>query len=366
MTSIPAPPPSILDPLVLRTGLRATNRVVLAPMTNKQSHDDGTLADDELAWLCSRAEGGFGTVMTCAAHVAKDGQGWTGELGIFDDRHVPGLRRLADALRERGAASIVQIFHGGMRADPEVTGVVPWTASAAEGARAATSEDLEAVIDRFAAAAARAQQAGFDGLEIHGAHGYLFTQFLSATGNQRDDAWGGPLEHRARLLREVARAIRARVRGDFTVGVRLSPEDFGNTRGIDLDETIQVARWLADDGVDFVHVSLWRSNLNTAKYPDRHAVDLFRAALPSDVALFAAGGVWTRAEADALLARGADAVALGRCAIINRDWPRRIVDPEWVATRPPVSIAELRAAGLSPAFAEYMRAWKNFVRDDAA
>jgi len=320
--------PSIVDPLVLRTGLRAKNRVVLAPMTNKQSHADGTLSDDERQWLSSRADGGFGVVMTCAAHVATDGQGWQGELGIFDDAHVPGLTALATELRERGAASIVQIFHGGVRADPTITGQTPWSSSEGEGAREGTTEDLARVVAQFTAAACRAQLAGFDGVEIHGAHGYLFTQFLSATHNRRTDAWGGALDHRARLLRDVTRSIRAAVRPDFTVGVRLSPEDFGNAKGLDIDESVQVARWLAEDGVDFVHLSLWRSALGTRKYPEVHALELFRPALPADVALIVAGGVWTREEADALLARGADAVALGRCAIINRDWPRRIVDRE--------------------------------------
>jgi len=128
--------------MVLRTGMRSADRVVLAPMTNKQSDDDGTLSDDELRWLCSRAEGGFGTVISCAAHVAKDGQGWTGEFGLFDDMHTADLSRLATALRERGAASLVQIFHGGVRADPSVSGVTPWSAMAGEGARAGTAEDL--------------------------------------------------------------------------------------------------------------------------------------------------------------------------------------------------------------------------------
>ncbi|MCW5837209.1 MAG: NADH:flavin oxidoreductase, partial [Labilithrix sp.] len=182
---------SLFNPLVFRTGLSAKNRVLLAPMTNQQSHEDGTLSDQELAWLASRADGGFGAVITCAAHVAKDGQGWPGELGVFDDAHVPGLARLADALRARGAASIVQIFHGGLRADVTVSGAPAWSASDDEGARPATEEDLSRVVGQFAAAAARAEAAGVDGVEIHGAHGYLLTQFLSATQNRRRDRWGG-------------------------------------------------------------------------------------------------------------------------------------------------------------------------------
>jgi len=353
--------PSLFEPLVFRTQLTAKNRIVLAPLTNMQSHADGSLGDDELRWLSSRAEGGFGIVMTCAAHVAKDGQGWPGELGVFDDGLLPGLTRLASALRQSGATSIVQIFHGGLRADPKLIGTVPWSASEGDGVRAATADDIARVVDQFAAAAIRARQAGFDGVEIHGAHGYLFTQFLSTTQNRRGDAWGGPLENRARLLRETMRSVRVRVGPSFTVGVRLSPEDFGNARGLDLDESVQTARWLAEDGADYIHLSLWQSLVNTAKHPDVHAIPLFRRVLPPDVRILAAGAVWTREEAEEVLAKGADAVVLGRSAILNADWPLRAVDPQWNPRRPPVTIESLQASGLSPTFAEYMRRFKDFV-----
>jgi 2,4-dienoyl-CoA reductase-like NADH-dependent reductase (Old Yellow Enzyme family) len=353
--------PSLFEPLVFRTGLTARNRIVLAPMTNMQSHADGSLGADELRWLSSRAEGGFGVVMTCAAHVAKDGQGWQGELGVFDDALMPGLTGLATALRDRGAASILQMFHGGLRANADLTGVAPWSASEGDGIRAATSGDITRVIGQFADAAARARDAGFDGVEIHGAHGYLLTQFLSATQNRRTDEWGGSLDNRARLVRETMRAVRGRIGSSFTVGIRLSPEDYGNARGLDLDDSVQVARWLADDGADFIHLSLWQSLANTAKRPDVHAIPLFRAALPSDVRVLVAGSVWTRGEAEELLRKGADAVALGRSAVINADWPLRAADPEWIPRRPPVTIDWLRAGGLSPAFAEYMRRWEGFV-----
>jgi 2,4-dienoyl-CoA reductase-like NADH-dependent reductase (Old Yellow Enzyme family) len=358
-------PQSLSDQLVLRTGLAARNRVVLAPMTNKQSHDDGTLSDDEFNWLVSRAEGGFGIVMTCAAHVAKDGQGWPGEMGIYDDAHLPGLTRLASALGERGAKSIVQIFHGGVRTDVSVSGTQPWSASEHDGARAATEDDIARVIRQFADAARRAELAGFDGVELHGAHGYLLTQFLSTVQNQRQDMWGGSLENRARLIREVARAVRAATSATFTVGVRLSPEDFGNAKGLDLDESIQVAKWLTEDGLDFIHLSLWRSALNTHKYPEQHALPLFRNALPADVTLLVAGAVYTPAEANVLLALGADGIALARSAILNPDWPLRISDENWEPQRPPVTIAQLKARGLGSAFAEYMKGWKGFVIDES-
>jgi 2,4-dienoyl-CoA reductase-like NADH-dependent reductase (Old Yellow Enzyme family) len=182
------PVADILDPFTFRGGARAKNRAAVAAMTNKQSHADGTLSDDELAWLTLRAAGQFGIVTTCAAHVAKDGQGWPGELGFWSDSLVPGLTRLARALKGEGAVALAQIFHGGLRADPAVTGERPWSASESPAARVATEDDIRRVIGQFADAAARARTAGMDGVELHGAHGYLLTQFLSTTENKREDA----------------------------------------------------------------------------------------------------------------------------------------------------------------------------------
>ncbi|HEY8040164.1 MAG TPA: NADH:flavin oxidoreductase [Polyangiaceae bacterium] len=360
--------PMLFEPLTLRNGVRARNRAWLAPMTNSQSHPDGSLSDDEQRWLVMRARGGFGVIETCAAHVALDGQGWPGELGVYDDRLTPGLTRLAVAVAEYGALGMVQLFHGGLRAPSSLTGRQPWSASSveapkAERPRAATEEDIARVIEQFRAAAVRSHASGFAGVELHGAHGYLFGQFLSATMNTRDDAWGGSLEGRARLLRETMRVVRAAVPAGFAVGVRLSPEDFGNARGLDLDESLEVARWLCDDGADFLHVSLWDASRNTTKRPTEHAVPLFRAAVPGDVALVAAGGVWTRAEAEALLEKGASAVAVGRAAIANPEWAARVADLAWEPRRPPLTIAELRERGLNETFAAYMRNWKGFVSD---
>lgn len=362
-------PPSLFDPLVFRNGLRATNRAWLAPMTNQQSHADGTLSDDELRWLAMRAQGGFGVVETCAAFIAQDGKAWPGELGIASDEHLPGLRKLAAAIGAANAIGIVQIFHGGVRAPSKVSGTRPWSASewteetpGFEAPRAATEGDIEGVIAHFRDAAVRAHAAGFSGVELHGAHGYLLTQFLSRTMNERTDAWGGAFEGRARLTREVVRAVRDAVPAAFLVGIRISTEDFGNARGLDLDESLTLARWLADDGIDFLHASLWDVSRNTTKRPTEHAVPLLRAVLPSEVVLVAAGKVWTLEEADALLALGADAVAVGRIGIANPDWPRLLATGSEVK-RPPLTPAELHERGLSPTFVTYMRNWKGFVTD---
>ncbi len=361
---------SLFAPLRFRNGVTSKNRLALAPLTNGQSHPDGTLADDELRWLERRAAGGFGVVTTCAAYVAADGKAWAGELGVDDDAGLPGLRRLAGAISAHGALGMVQLFHGGLRASRAISGHPTWSASAYhdeapgyEVPRAATEDDLGRVIEQFAAAARRCADAGFDGVELHGAHGYLLGQFLSTTFNRREDGWGGALAGRARLMREVTRAVRAAVPTRFVVGIRLSPEDFGQTRGVDLDENLELARWLCDDGIDFLHLSLWKAQLHTSKRPDQHALPLFRAACPADVPLFAAGSIWTRAEAEAITARGADVIALGRAAILNPDWPRQAADAGWEPRRPPLTSAEFAEIAVSPTFVGYLRKFKNLVSD---
>lgn len=356
------------DSLSFRCGATSKNRVALAPLTNQQSHDDGSLSDEERRWLVRRAAGGFGLVTTCAAHVSAEGKGFDGQLGVFDDRLLPGLGELGGAIARAGALGVVQLYHGGVRCPTRLTGKQPISASAFveeregfEPPRAATEEEIARVVDDFVGAALRAQRAGFAGVELHAAHGYLLSQFLSSTMNTRGDAWGGSLEGRARLVRTIAQRTRSEAGPGFLIGVRLSPEDYGFARGIDLDETIEVARWLASDGVDFVHLSLWDAKLSTKKRPSEHALPLFRDAVPQEVRLVAAGQIWTRDDAQRLLDLGADFLALGRAAILNPDWPIAIEDPSWEPRRGPLSPEALHELDVSPGFVAYLRRFKGLV-----
>ena len=359
----------LFTPLTLRCGLVLPNRVALAPMTNLQSQPDGLLGEDELAWLARRADGGFGLIETCAAYVSLDGKAWPGELAIDRDECLPGLTRIATRMHEAGATAMVQLFHGGVRADRALTGEQVWSASTwteeksdFQVPRVATTDDIARTIRAFGEAAARAEKAGFDGVELHGAHGYLLGQFLSRTMNPRTDGWGGDLAGRARLVRECLRACRAATSPRFAIGVRLSFEDFGNARGMDLDDNLRVAAWLVEDGADFIHASLWDVTRNSAKYPDKHVLSLLRPELPADVAVFTAGKIWTREDAESALAKGADVVALGRSGIVNPDWPKDVAAGRAIQT-PPVTRAELIERGVSPTFATYLRMWKNFLVD---
>ncbi len=359
--------PTLQDPLTLRSGVVLPNRVALAAMTNGQSQADGLLGDDELNWLESRAAGGFGLITSCAAYVARDGKAWDGELGVDRDECIPGLTRLASAIKKHGSVAMVQLFHGGVRATQRLSGDQVWSASTwtedhkdFEVPRVATEADILRAIESFAAAAERCEKAGWDGVELHGAHGYLITQFLSPATNTRTDAWGGDNAGRARFAREIMRAVKKRVRPTFSVGIRLSLEHGGYAKGLDLDDSLEVASWLAEDGADFIHASLWRSENMTRKRPDQHPLPLLRAALPKEVAVIAAGNIWTYEDAQLAMERGADVVALARPAIPNPEWPKH-AKPGFKPNTLPKSAEELAAVGISATFLGYLRGFKNVV-----
>jgi 2,4-dienoyl-CoA reductase-like NADH-dependent reductase (Old Yellow Enzyme family) len=352
-------------PLTFSHGPAMANRFMLAPLTNLQSHPDGTLSDEELHWLTLRAQGGFGATMTCAAQVDAGGQGFPGQLGIQTDAHTEGMARIADALRRAGSVSLVQLHHAGIRSPRELIGTDPVGPSANEetGARALSTGEVEDLVDRFAQAALRCDRAGVDGIELHGAHGYLICAFLSPETNRRDDRYGGSPENRARFLYEVLREVRSRCRPDFQVGVRLSPERFGLRTGemLALSEAL-----LADEAVDFLDLSLW----DCAKKPedpafaDRLLIEHF-AELPRHGARLGVAGKLMQPE-DVLraLSYGVDFVLLGRAAILSADFPAAMQREEpFVAPSLPVTRAHLDAQGVSPAFLTYLTGWKGFVAD---
>jgi 2,4-dienoyl-CoA reductase-like NADH-dependent reductase (Old Yellow Enzyme family) len=248
--------PDLFDPLTLTHGPAMKNRFALAPLTNLQSHPDGRLSDDEFNWLTWRAKGGFALTMTCAAHVQRIGQGFPGQLGIFGDEHLEGLTRLAAEIKKNQSIAVAQLHHAGMRSPKDLIGEAPVAPSddQATGARGLSTAEVEQLVEDFVAAAVRAERAGFDGVEIHGAHSYILCQFLSEGLNRRDDRYGGSPENRARVIKEIIEGVRARCRPDFSLGLRLSPERFD----LKLMEIRELARQvLAEARIDYLDMSLW-------------------------------------------------------------------------------------------------------------
>jgi 2,4-dienoyl-CoA reductase-like NADH-dependent reductase (Old Yellow Enzyme family) len=353
----------LFAPLAFARGPAMKNRFMLAPLTNLQSHPDGRLSDDEFHWLTMRAKGGFGLPMTAAAHVQKNGQGFPGQVGIWSDDHLEGLTRLAAAIRAAGSLSSVQLHHAGMRSPKDLIGEAPVCPSedAETGSRALTTAEVEALVESFIVAAKRAETAGFDGVEVHGAHGYVLCQFLSASINRREDRYGGSLENRARVIREIVDGIRARCRPDFQIGLRLSPERFG----LEMAEIRDLAAaFMAEGQIDYLDMSLWdvRKTPNEAAFQSKPLMDWFSDLPRGNVRLGVAGKIRTPKEAEEVLGAGFDFVLLGRAAILHHDFPARLqADPAFQPVSLPVTKDHLRAEGLGEAFVGYMSTWSGFV-----
>jgi 2,4-dienoyl-CoA reductase-like NADH-dependent reductase (Old Yellow Enzyme family) len=355
--------PSLSDSLPLKRGAPMKNRFMLAPLTNQQSHADGTLSDAEYRWLTMRAEGGFALTMTCAAHVQKGGQAFEGQLGIWSDAHLPGLARLAATIRANGSLSAVQLHHGGRRTVPALSGEpirAPWD-DEETGATALSTGEVEQVRDDFIAAALRAEKAGFDGVELHGAHGYLLGSFMDAGHNLRTDRYGTSFENRARLLLEIVDGIRAQAGPGFQLGVRISPERFG----ILLPEARELARILLAGGqLDYLDLSLWDvfKQPEGDAYANTRLIDHFTDLPRNGTAVGVAGKITTAARARDCLEAGADFALIGRGAVLHHDFPKlALANPDFTARPLPVSRETLAEEGLSDSFISYMGNWKGFV-----
>ncbi|MFG1636455.1 NAD(P)-binding protein [Pseudonocardia alni] len=332
--------PGLFDPIEIG-GVRLRNRTLLPSMTTRLADDAGHVTEATLAYYRARADGGVGLVTVEMASPEIAGKHRFRELGIYDDMFLPGLRRLVDTLHEAGARASIQLGHGGSRARSVVSGTTPVAPSAvptpvfeidAELAvpEAMSPARIRETVDAYVAAAARAQRAGFDMVELHGAHGYLISQFLSPLENTRSDAYGGSLENRARFGLEILRRIKSEVPG-LPVIFRIGVEDFF-PGGLTADEGMQVGRWAEQHGADAVSVTAghYRSlpaaerMIPPMAYPAATFVE-YAARMKQlvDVPVIGVGRLGDPDLAAAAVVDGKlDIVALGRPLI---------ADPHWVA-----------------------------------
>lgn len=353
-------------PVYFSCGLVMKNKFMLAPLTNTQSHEDGRLSVEEYKWLTMRAKGQFGLVMTCASHVQACGKGFPGQLGIFSDSQIEGHKKLSDKIKSYGSLAAVQLHHAGMRSPAELIQQAPVCPSANEehGARELSLDEIEKLKDDFITAALRAQKCGYDGVEVHGAHGYILSQFLSPAINKRTDEYGGSLENRARILFEIVNGIRNVCGENFLLGVRLSPERFG----VELMEIKQVCeRFIDENKIDFLDVSLW----DIYKLPEEKAyqkqslLHYFTELNLKNVRLTVAGKIRNGEDVKNALDSGVDFVTIGRSAILHHDFPEKVMNnSNFRATETPVTEEYLQKEGLGKNFIDYLRKWPNFVRSD--
>ncbi|HTO37731.1 MAG TPA: NADH:flavin oxidoreductase [Brumimicrobium sp.] len=353
------------NPVLFPCGVTMKNKFMLAPLTNTQSHEDGTLSEDEFNWLTMRAKGQFGMVMTCASHVQKIGQGFPGQLGIFSDNLMLGHTKLVDSIHSYGSLAVIQLHHAGMRAPTDLINETPVSPSVNEefGTRALSLNEIEELKNDFIDSALRSKKCGYDGVEVHGAHGYILTQFLSSEFNKRTDRYGGNLENRSRLLFEIVNGIREACGANFLLGVRLSPERYG----MYLPEVVEVCKRLINEGrIDFLDMSLW----DVFKLPEEEefkSKPLLRYFTELDlknVLLTAAGKIRSAKDVQKALEAGLDFVTVGRSAILHHDFPAKVIEnPLFEPIGSPVSKEYLRKEGLGEDFIKYMHRWPGFVEE---
>lgn len=330
---------ALFEPYTLPNGVELRNRIVMAPMTNYSSNpDDGTVTEAELDYYIRRAKG-VSAVITAVANVTPGGKGFPGEIGVYDDAHIPGLRKLAEAIKGQGAKAILQIFHAGRMAPPHLVpngdvvsaSNIPAERGAAPGVtpRELSIREIEEIIDAFGEAARRAIEAGFDGVEIHGANGYLIQQFFSPHSNRRTDPYGGSLEKRMTfplaIIDQVHHMVKEHAEKPFIVGYRFSPEE-PETPGITMGDTLSFVDVLADKGLDYLHVSLqdfWSKARREAD-TSRTRIDLLLDKIRKRVPLIGVGSIYSADDAKAAIETGVDLLALGRELVMDPDWVHKI------------------------------------------
>jgi 2,4-dienoyl-CoA reductase-like NADH-dependent reductase (Old Yellow Enzyme family) len=334
--------PHLFEPLTLRD-LRLRNRVALSPMCTYSARD-GQADDWHVLHLGARAAGGVGLIVTEATAVEARGRISPHDLGLWRDDQVDGLRRVTAAVRGLGAAIAVQLAHAGRKACThrpwaEARGAVAddeggWQvvgpnalpfSPALRVPRALEEPELAGIVDAFAAAAARADAAGFDAVELHAAHGYLLHQFLSPLVNDRRDGYGGGFEGRTRLLREVVTAVRAALPEGKPLLVRISASDWADG-GWTLDDSVRLARELKALGVDLIDCSSGGAVPGVAipAGPGYQVPFAERVRREAGVATGAVGRIVDAGQADAIVSEGrADLVLLGKALLEDPHWAAR-------------------------------------------
>jgi dimethylglycine catabolism A len=324
-------------------GVEVPNRIVMPPMTTRLADDEGHVTDALLAYYRARALGGVGLITVEMGSPERAGRHRFRELGVYDDRFLPGLERLTTVLHDAGARVSVQLGHGGSRARSAVSGETPIAPSSiptpvyeVEAEAVVPSEMSKARIEQttqaFVEAARRASRAGFDLVELHGAHGYLISQFLSPAENTRTDEYGGPLENRARFGLDILRRIKREVPG-LPLVFRLGVEDFF-PGGLTFEEGLLVARWTQEAGVDALSITAghYRSLPGAERmippmaYPEGTFLDFgARVKVEVEVPVIGVGRLGNPAMARTAVDSGnVDMIALGRTLIADPNWARKV------------------------------------------
>ncbi|MDO5089317.1 MAG: NADH-dependent flavin oxidoreductase [Leptotrichiaceae bacterium] len=319
-----------------KSGAVLENRILIAPMTTTSGFENGMTTTDELNYY-NRRSGGAGGFITACAYVERIGKSFPGGIAADSDMYIPSLGKIANTIKSKGSKAILQIFHGGRmmyhdtigNRQPVSAGNIPSEHLPNVIPREMTEEEVGNTVKAFGEAARRAVQAGFDGVEIHGANTYLIHQFFSPHSNRRQDKWGGNLKKRMEfplaVTEEVLKNVKKYADKPFITGYRFSPEENENP-GITLKDTFELVENLADTGLDYLHVSLQNYRQGSIRNPEDSEPILSRInnIVKDRIAVIGVGNVKTPEDALNMISMGIPLVALGKEIIIEPEWVQKI------------------------------------------
>ena len=325
---------SLIDTVQFRHGAQLSSRLVMPPMLTFSGLKGGFVSDDTLRYYHARSQAA-GLLITEYHYVSESGgpcsrPGYPEQLGIYSDEHLEGAKKIATALQKNGNKAILQIHHGGREASGRaVKGEEVLAPSALDFSflsypvREMTNAEIEGIIKDFGRATKRAIEAGFSGVEIHGANHYLLQQFFSSFSNVREDKWGGSLEKRMAfplaVVKEVKRVVEEYAPKDFIVGYRISPEEIhGDEVGYSYREAQALIREVIKYELDYIHLSLWEGYASKPVGSDRTYAEHFKSILDNQTKLIIVGGVFSEEDAqDAIAQTPTDLIAVGRGTLID-------------------------------------------------
>ena len=325
---------SLIDTVQFRHGAQLSSRLVMPPMLTFSGLKGGFVSDDTLRYYHARSQAA-GLLIAEYHYVSESGgpcsrPGYPEQLGIYSDEHLEGAKKIAAALQKNGNKAILQIHHGGREASGRaVKGEEVLAPSALDFSflsypvREMTNAEIEGIIKDFGRATKRAIEAGFSGVEIHGANHYLLQQFFSSFSNVREDKWGGSLEKRMAfplaVVKEVKQVVEKYAPKDFIVGYRISPEEIhGDEVGYSYREAQALIREVIKYELDYIHLSLWEGYASKPVGSDRTYAEHFKSILDNQTKLIIVGGVFSEEEAqDAIAQTPTDLIAVGRGTLID-------------------------------------------------
>ncbi|MCA9765669.1 MAG: NADH-dependent flavin oxidoreductase [Carnobacterium sp.] len=326
---------NLFEPFTFPSGVTIDNRVVMAPMTTNSAFENGMVTTDEHNYYKRRATG-LGAVITSCAQVMENGK-FAGSFSAASDNRIESLSKLAKTIQHNGSKAILQIFHvGRMGTSTTLRGEQPVSASAipalretAEMPRALSDEEVKELVKAFGEATRRAIQAGFDGVELHGANTYLIQQFFSPHSNRREDHWGGTLEKRMNfplaVIEAAKQAIKTYADKPFILGYRISPEEMEEP-GITLEDTIQLLTKLKDQQLDYVHISVGNMMQQSMreKSLEKPIIQFIQEKIGQEIPIIGVGLIQTPNDAVEALKLGIPLVAIGRELIVEPDWIKKV------------------------------------------